>query len=60
MDGGALLLLLQVNLIMDSLAALALATEAPTADILKQKPHGRHEPLLTGFMKYHILVQVGC
>jgi len=49
--------LLWVNLIMDSLAALALATENPTPDLLRHKPHGRHESLLSSPMKYHILVQ---
>lgn len=39
--------LLWVNLIMDTLAALALATEPPTPELLDQAPHGRHEPLLT-------------
>lgn len=39
--------LLWVNLIMDTLAALALATEPPTKALLDQPPHGRHEPLLT-------------
>jgi Ca2+-transporting ATPase len=39
--------LLWVNLIMDSLAALALATEAPTPDLLTKRPHGRDEPLIS-------------
>lgn len=33
--------LLWVNLIMDTLGALALATEQPTDDLLEQKPVGR-------------------
>eukprot|EP01125_Pyxidicula_operculata_P005235 TRINITY_DN1891_c0_g1_i1.p2 TRINITY_DN1891_c0_g1~~TRINITY_DN1891_c0_g1_i1.p2 ORF type:complete len:1063 (-),score=295.26 TRINITY_DN1891_c0_g1_i1:3376-6564(-) len=33
--------LLWVNLIMDTLAALALGTEKPTPDLLKRKPYGR-------------------
>lgn len=49
--------LLWVNLIMDSLAALALATEAPTPDLLNRRPHGRNEPLINGTMGKHILVQ---
>lgn len=49
--------LLWVNLIMDSLAALALATEAPTKELLEQLPHGRNEPLINGKMLKHILVQ---
>jgi calcium-translocating P-type ATPase len=42
--------LLWVNLIMDTLAALALATEPPTPELLEQPPHGRHEPLITRAM----------
>ena len=49
--------LLWVNLIMDSLAALALATEAPTRHLLEQLPHGRNEPLINGKMAKHILSQ---
>jgi Ca2+-transporting ATPase len=49
--------LLWVNLIMDSLAALALATEAPTKQLLQHLPHGRNEPLINGKMMKHILVQ---
>ncbi|MBK8013875.1 MAG: calcium-translocating P-type ATPase, PMCA-type [Deltaproteobacteria bacterium] len=47
--------LLWVNLIMDTLAALALATEAPTRDLLDHRPHGRHEPLITSSMWIQIL-----
>jgi len=39
--------LLWVNLIMDALASLALATEPPTEDLLLRKPYGRHAPLIT-------------
>ena len=49
--------LLWVNLIMDSLAALALATEAPTRELLEQLPHGRNEPLINRKMAKHIIVQ---
>ncbi len=47
--------LLWVNLIMDTMAALALATEPPPADLLDQPPHGRHAPLITKNMWTHIL-----
>lgn len=47
--------LLWVNLIMDTLAALALATEAPSRELLDQPPHGRHAPLITKAMWVHIL-----
>ncbi len=38
--------LLWVNLIMDTLAALALATDKPDANILDRKPDGRKQPLI--------------
>ena len=31
----------QINLIMDTLASLALATEMPTEELLQRKPYGR-------------------
>ncbi|KIY91882.1 Ca2+ transporting ATPase, plasma membrane [Monoraphidium neglectum] len=49
--------LLWVNLIMDTMGALALATEDPNPDLLNDKPYGREEPLITGKMWKHILVQ---
>ena len=48
--------LLWVNLIMDTLAALALATEAPAEELLNRKPHGRHEPLVTSAMIVNVMV----
>jgi Ca2+-transporting ATPase len=42
--------LLWVNLIMDSFAALALATEPPTPRLLQQKPQARDAPLITPIM----------
>lgn len=50
--------LLWVNLIMDTFAALALATEMPTEALLKRKPYGRFEPLISALMWRHILLQV--
>lgn len=47
--------LLWVNLIMDTLAALALATEPPTPQLLAHKPHGRHAPLITRGMAASIV-----
>ena len=47
--------LLWVNLIMDTMAALALATEPPSPQLLEQPPHGRHAPLITKSMRIHIL-----
>lgn len=49
--------LLWVNLIMDSLGALALATENPTPDLLERRPQGRSEPLITPKMYKHIGIQ---
>lgn len=49
--------LLWVNLIMDSLAALALATDKPDDSFLKRKPAGRHAPLISTSMWKMILGQ---
>jgi len=47
--------MLWVNLIMDSFASLALATEPPTADLLKRKPYGRTKPLISRTMLRNIV-----
>ena len=49
--------LLWVNLIMDSLASLALATDSPTDDLLNIMPLGKEEPVITRYMTKHILGQ---
>ncbi len=49
--------LLWVNLIMDSMGALALATEAPTRDMLTRKPYGRFDNLISGHMWRNIGIQ---
>eukprot|EP01123_Difflugia_compressa_P006651 TRINITY_DN1896_c0_g1_i1.p1 TRINITY_DN1896_c0_g1~~TRINITY_DN1896_c0_g1_i1.p1 ORF type:complete len:1017 (-),score=181.39 TRINITY_DN1896_c0_g1_i1:270-3320(-) len=49
--------LLWVNLIMDSMAALALGTEKPTLDLLNRKPYGRSGKLITLIMWRNILGQ---
>ncbi|KAL0331194.1 UNVERIFIED_CONTAM: putative calcium-transporting ATPase 13, plasma membrane-type [Sesamum angustifolium] len=49
--------LLWVNLIMDTLGALALATENPTKELMKKKPVGRNEPLITNVMWRNLLAQ---
>ncbi|KAK3932602.1 Plasma membrane calcium-transporting ATPase 3 [Frankliniella fusca] len=49
--------MLWVNLIMDTLASLALATELPTADLLLRKPYGRTKPLISRTMMKNILGQ---
>lgn len=47
--------MLWVNLIMDTLAALALATEMPTEELLKRKPYGRTKPLISRTMMKNII-----
>lgn len=49
--------LLWVNLIMDTLAALALATDKPDDSFLNKKPAGRHQPLISASMWKMILGQ---
>eukprot|EP00727_Mastigamoeba_balamuthi_P013062 m51a1_g8379 putative calcium-translocating p-type pmca-type (1103) ;mRNA; r:170020-174803 len=49
--------LLWVNLIMDTLAALALGTEQPTETLLQRKPFGRYDRLISNLMARNILVQ---
>ncbi|KAE9602447.1 putative calcium-transporting ATPase [Lupinus albus] len=49
--------LLWVNLIMDTLGALALATEPPTDHLMDRPPVGRSEPLVTNIMWRNLLVQ---
>ncbi|XP_054922097.1 plasma membrane calcium-transporting ATPase 2 isoform X9 [Dermacentor andersoni] len=47
--------MLWVNLIMDTLASLALATEMPTTSLLLRKPYGRTKPLISRTMMKNIL-----
>ncbi|RIB09099.1 hypothetical protein C2G38_1981810 [Gigaspora rosea] len=49
--------LLWVNLIMDTFAALALATDPPTPTLLKRKPENRDAPLITPQMWKMIIGQ---
>ncbi|XP_029665735.1 plasma membrane calcium-transporting ATPase 2 isoform X5 [Formica exsecta] len=49
--------MLWVNLIMDTLASLALATEMPTPDLLLRRPYGRTKPLISRTMMKNILGQ---
>lgn len=54
--------LLWVNLIMDTFASLALATESPTDELLKRKPYGRKKALISRqmwvFLGGHSLYQL--
>nr|XP_046199849.1 plasma membrane calcium-transporting ATPase 3-like isoform X3 [Oncorhynchus gorbuscha] len=47
--------MLWVNLIMDTFASLALATEPPTESLLLRKPYGRNNPLISRTMMKNIL-----
>ncbi|KAJ7561594.1 hypothetical protein O6H91_03G034900 [Diphasiastrum complanatum] len=50
--------LLWINLIMDTLAALALATEPPNDDLMKLPPLGRKGNFITKYMWRNIYAQV--
>nr|CAH8853004.1 unnamed protein product [Trichobilharzia regenti] len=47
--------MLWVNLIMDTLASLALATEQPSPELLDRAPYGRTQPLISRQMAKNIL-----
>ncbi|CAG5132882.1 unnamed protein product, partial [Candidula unifasciata] len=47
--------MLWVNLIMDTLASLALATELPTDELLRRKPYGRTKALISRTMAKNII-----
>ncbi|XP_029951494.1 plasma membrane calcium-transporting ATPase 1-like [Salarias fasciatus] len=47
--------MLWVNLIMDTFASLALATEPPTEALLLRSPYGRQKPLISRTMMKNIL-----
>ena len=49
--------MLWVNLIMDSLGSLALATEPPYDELLCRKPTNRKESIINGRMWKHIVLQ---
>nr|DAD19801.1 TPA_asm: hypothetical protein HUJ06_021264 [Nelumbo nucifera] len=50
-------LMLWVNLIMDTLGALALATEQPTKELMEKPPVDRTEPLITNIMWRNLITQ---
>ncbi|TPX39836.1 hypothetical protein SeMB42_g04577 [Synchytrium endobioticum] len=50
--------LLWVNLIMDTLGALALASDEPDDDILLKPPHARTESLISKPMREYITIQL--
>ncbi|CAL8074031.1 unnamed protein product [Calicophoron daubneyi] len=49
--------MLWVNLIMDTLASLALATELPTEELLERAPYGRTKPIISRSMIKNIVGQ---
>ena len=49
--------MLWVNLIMDSLGSLALATEPPYEELLLREPTKRNESMINGLMWKHIIFQ---
>jgi P-type Ca2+ transporter type 2C len=49
--------MLWVNLIMDTFAALALATEPPTDALLERKPQGKNESIVSRTMWRNIIGQ---
>ena len=52
--------MLWVNLIMDSLGSLALATEPPYEELLQREPTKRNESIINGRMWKHIIIQSVC
>lgn len=49
--------MLWINLIMDTLASLALSTEPPTEQLLNRHPHSRNEYIISKTMFKHIFGQ---
>ncbi len=49
--------MLWVNLIMDSLGSLALATEPPYNELLNREPTNKNESIINGRMWKHIMIQ---
>jgi P-type Ca2+ transporter type 2B len=49
--------MLWVNLVMDTLASLALATEPPTEALLNRKPYGRTTSIISPLMMRNIVGQ---
>lgn len=47
--------MLWVNLIMDTFAALALATEPPSEELLKEQPYKRDDIIVTAVMWRNIV-----
>ena len=52
--------MLWVNLIMDTFAAMALASIPPSADVMNEKPRKADDFIITKPMRYNILGVAGC
>ena len=52
--------MLWVNLIMDTFAAMALASIPPSADVMNEKPRKTSDFIITKPMRYNILGVAGC
>lgn len=52
--------MLWVNLIMDTFAAMALASIPPSADVMNEKPRKTDDFIITKPMRYNILGVAGC
>ena len=52
--------MLWVNLIMDTFAAMALASIPPSADVMNEKPRKADDFIITRPMRYNILGVAGC
>jgi magnesium-transporting ATPase (P-type) len=50
--------MLWINLLMDTFAALALATEEPNMRLLDEPPYNRQESILTPVMWRNVIGQV--
>ena len=47
--------MLWVNLLQDTLASLSLATELPSDDLLRRKPYGRNQIIVSPIMMRNII-----
>jgi len=47
--------MLWINLIMDTFASLALATDHPKEELMNSPPYGKSDELITGYMKRMIV-----
>ena len=47
----------RVNMVMDSLASLALATELPSEELLDRMPYGKRRPIISNIMASNIVGQ---